>query len=258
MKKQIIDYLPAKYIQFIEWHFRIFNEAPGKITILNMLIANAIRKRPLALIKLTNQKNHIKIRMNSSDYHVVDQIFGRKEYDFKMRNIPEVIIDAGANIGMATLFFKKRFPDAKIIALEPDHDNFTLLNKNTKHLTNVISINAGLWSHHTNLKLSNPDAEPWAYHFEETMDVNSIMAFGLDDLVKKYNLEKIDLLKIDIEGAECQVFRNPGKWLEHVTTVVVECHDELKNDCSQIVKSALEPIAKRIEEIGDFLVFHLK
>ncbi len=71
------------------------------------------------------------VRPKTSDFSTFRQIFMDHEYDFKLLDVPNIIVDAGANIGLASLFFAQRFPSAKIFALEPDHSNFEMLMKNT-------------------------------------------------------------------------------------------------------------------------------
>jgi FkbM family methyltransferase len=72
-------------------------------------------------------------------------VFVAQEYKMPYQVDPQVTIDAGANIGMATLFFSHDYPRAKLFAIEPEASNFTILKKNCVGLPNVVFINAALW-----------------------------------------------------------------------------------------------------------------
>src|SRR3970040_2053414 len=74
-------------------------------------------------------------------------------YKLKLNFEPSVIIDGGANIGLTTIFYKQKFPNAKIITVEPDKSNFEALERNLKFYSNVFNINAGLWYKNSFIKI---------------------------------------------------------------------------------------------------------
>ena len=84
----------------------------------------------LGSIRLSNQE--IKLRKNTSDADTFDQVFIEQNYKLQI-NHPKLIIDAGANVGISTFYFKTLFPNAAIICIEPEEDNFILLKKNLKY-----------------------------------------------------------------------------------------------------------------------------
>lgn len=71
------------------------------------------------------------VRNQTSDVEIFEQIFIRQEYNFTVNKPPEVIVDAGANVGFASIYFASKYPNSKIIAIEPEESNFRLLKKNT-------------------------------------------------------------------------------------------------------------------------------
>ena len=77
------------------------------------------------------------IRGGSSDAKVFLQVWLNNEYDIPLKSEAEVIIDAGANIGLASLYFKDKYPKASIYAIEPEKGNFDQLVKNTMYYWNV-------------------------------------------------------------------------------------------------------------------------
>ncbi|NQY11823.1 MAG: FkbM family methyltransferase [Flavobacteriales bacterium] len=178
---------------------------------------------------------------NSSDSDVFEQIILDKEYqiiyDFFTKNKITVtnIIDAGANIGLTSIFLKASFPEAKIIALEPGPNTFKRLNKNfaINNLKNTITLQKGLWGHKTFLApdTSFRDKLDWSFSLIESADKTeaSIEVISATDIIDEYKLDFIDLFKIDIEGGESSVFSPESdlKWLQKVKVIAIEIHDEV-------------------------------
>lgn len=100
---------------------------------------------------LKDLKEKVYLRTDSSDYAIYKQIFIEKQYDCSLKKDPEVIIDCGANIGLASVFFANKYPSAKIIAIEPEKSNYEMLLLNTQNYPNVCCLNNGVWSKKTNL-----------------------------------------------------------------------------------------------------------
>jgi FkbM family methyltransferase len=67
--------------------------------------------------------------------------------------MPPVIIDAGANVGLCAVFYANRFPDARIIAIEPEPSNYEMLKKNTAPYPNITTVHAALWKENGPLRL---------------------------------------------------------------------------------------------------------
>src|SRR5260370_13944534 len=77
------------------------------------------------------------LRRQTTDLRCLEKVFVSDEYDSPFQLSPRVIVDAGANVGMATLFFAQRDPEAKILAIEPEASNFEMLKQNCQSLSNV-------------------------------------------------------------------------------------------------------------------------
>jgi hypothetical protein len=78
-------------------------------------------------VRLPESKDTMTLRPNTSDMDVFQQIFVNEEYEFSLDTDPAVIIDAGANIGLASIYYSIKYPKAKIIAIEPELSNYELL-----------------------------------------------------------------------------------------------------------------------------------
>jgi FkbM family methyltransferase len=180
------------------------------------------------------------IRPDTSDFKVFEQIFLFKEYDIKIPFEPNLIIDAGANVGYASIYFAKRFPNCKIIALEPEKTNFDTLLLNCKNMPNIIPLKKGLWHENTVLYIDNINDNKWS--FELTTEAKehgiAIETCTISELEKQYGA--IDILKMDIEGAEKEVFEyNSSEWPGRIKLIIVETHDHKKNNCSQTVHASI-------------------
>lgn len=184
------------------------------------------------------------LRKNTSDTAIFEQIFIRGDYDIEFPFTPEVIVDAGAHIGLFSVVMKNSFPAAKIICVEPDKDNYELLKKNLAFYSNIEIINAGLWNSDTRLNVVDKYRKGHsALVVEEDVAKGAVPAISMDSLFKNYNISRVDILKIDIEGSEEVLFqKNYEQWLPKVRIIIIELHDWLKPGCSQPFFGAVQKV----------------
>src|SRR4051812_34993872 len=148
-------------------------------------------------------RHSVEVRLGKpgADLRTFTQVFVAREYDFELQHEPAVIVDAGAHIGCASLWLARRYPNAKIIAIEPDRENFELLERNVDSYPNILALHGALWGRSGNLALIDPGHGSWGYRVTENgASKGMIPAVTIDDLLAKFDLFRIDLLKIDIEG----------------------------------------------------------
>ncbi len=181
----------------------------------------------------------LNMRGGTSDVAVLEDTFLRGHYDFFLKFEPEIIVDAGAHIGMVSILFANRYPNSKIISIEPDHENFELLCANTAPYDNITTMHAALWHEDTMLENLNPDDENWAYQFSPSI-TGEFKAVSMEGIINDFNLSKVDLLKIDIEGAEKEVMSAAQGWIDVVGTVVIELHDRFRAGCSETFYEAVQ------------------
>jgi len=180
------------------------------------------------------------LRNNSSDFKVFKQVLLDREYEFPAdilmdlieENIEPIIFDVGANIGLTSLYFQSRFPLAKIYAVEPSNDNYQLLNDNLKTQGGITTIKKGLWKTNEILKLNNNqrDRREWSFHLDAKNGFENVESTTLGSLLEAVGEEFVHLLKIDIEGAEKQVFFEDEAIAESLSKVKILCleiHDEV-------------------------------
>jgi FkbM family methyltransferase len=180
------------------------------------------------------------LRQRSSDIEVFLQVVRHDEYADVARMLrtaprPARIIDAGANIGLTTLYLKSFYPDAHVLALEPEAGNFERLRQCVRdnELQDVTLLNEGLWAHDTQLAPDRTfrDGQAWSFTLKEGKEGvdNGIPARSLGSLLALVRWERVDLLKIDIEGGEAKLIRDASFLAivkDRVDLICVEVHEE--------------------------------
>jgi FkbM family methyltransferase len=195
-----------------------------------------VKFRPYGNIFIHRYQTSFFLRKNTSDYYTFDQVFLRDQYNFKFPFDIKTIIDAGANNGMAAVYFSKKYPQAKIISIEPSAENFSILENNIRDYSNITAFCKGVWNKDVHLKIINTDGVKNAFMVAETTsnDPNGIPAISIETIQREQGWPTIDLLKIDIEGSEKEVFElGYEKWLPTTKAIVIELHDFMKKGCAQ-------------------------
>lgn len=141
-----------------------------------------------------------------------------------------LIIDAGANIGLATLWFAKHFPEAQIVAVEPDDKNFELLRRNTQHLgSRVTLIQGGVWHRSARLGILNPNAGAAAFRVGELPEASTqgVPAYSIDDICSRAGSQNPLIVKLDIEGSQAHLFSANTDWVGRTDLITLELDDWL-------------------------------
>jgi FkbM family methyltransferase len=138
-------------------------------------------------------------------------------------NDVRVIVDCGANVGITSLFFASRYPRAKIFSIEPHPKNFELLKQNTKSEARIIPVNAAIVGQpRSSIRFSVNEAA-WGNKITQDETGINVRAISISELCKNNDLSDIDLLKIDIEGGEQEVFAN-ADFLPRTRFGIIELH----------------------------------
>jgi FkbM family methyltransferase len=179
-------------------------------------------------LKWKGRKVHI--RKGSSDFKVFQQVMVFDHYNYNgLNGSPvETIIDLGANVGLSALYFITKYPNAQVIAVEPEKHNYEQLVKNVMGFSNVYALKNAIWYENKELEIYDGGRGEYAFRIVEANGekVGTTTCITINDIVKKYNLKRIDILKIDIEGAEKELFMyNYKDWLPMVRCVMIELHD---------------------------------
>lgn len=184
----------------------------------------------------------LRLRQKSSDIEVVRQVFRERAYD--LSGFPQyervmghyrqwlsqggrpVIIDGGANNGAASRYFSMTYPDAIVVAVEPDDANARLCRINTADRRNVKVIQAAMGGAPGFVGLSNPEGEDWSIQTARA-PTGAIRLYTVDELVKEVPAGRLFIVKIDIEGFEDDLFSSNLAWLDEALVVIIEPHDWL-------------------------------
>lgn len=212
-------------------------------------------------ILLPKYSHSFSLRNNTSDICVFYQVFLAKSYHINFEIEPKIIIDCGANIGLSTIYFKNRFPDSKIISIEPEQSNFEQLVKNTQKYSNVFCVNSGIWNKTTNLIVKNNNSGNWGFMVEEVVYKNkdTISALSINDVMVKYEIDQIDILKIDIEGSEKELFEsNFEEWIPKTKILIIELHDGLREGASKSFFSTISKYNFHMIRKNENLIFYMK
>lgn len=198
----------------------IFTEGVSTLKILN-------NKEPgIKQVILKSIQQKFFFRPNGRDREVIIQNLIRNEYDKKI-NEPignGFIIDAGAYIGDVSCYFASKYP-CKVIALEPNNNSFNFALKNTSLYPQITLLNKGLWYKEAKLIVRGEGTGCEVVETDEsTYDISGI---SIPDLVKEYNINIIEILKIDIEGSEEAIFAEDIiSWINIVKIILIEIHSE--------------------------------
>lgn len=209
-------------------------------------------------IKLPGIRYEIYLRFGSTDFQIAKNVLFSDEYNVNLTFIPKTIIDGGGNIGLASIVFANRYPNAKIISIEPENANYNQLRKNTKLYKNISTIKAGIWYNSSFLNICKSPLGEWAFTVEETQapDNNSIKGISISDIITQFGWSSADLIKLDIEGSEKEIFENnPDGWLSKSKAIFVETHDRFKQGCSNSVSKAVESYNFAKSHSGEYAIY---
>lgn len=192
-------------------------------------------------INLSNHQPFF-LRKNTKDHETFDEIFIANIYNLNLPIEPTKIIDAGANIGLASRFFKMKYPNASIVLIEIDKGNLQMIHKNLDGYNHLTILNKGLYNHQTYFKIFDPYNATNSFVVEEsTKDDFDIESITIDQIINDQGWSEIDILKVDIEGAEKKLFEsNYEYWLPKVNVIMIETHDRMIPKCSITVMKALD------------------
>jgi FkbM family methyltransferase len=177
------------------------------------------------------------------------EIFVRQYYHFVSQTPSPVILDCGANVGMASIYFKWLYPKARIRAFEPDPTTFKLFQTNlSANQLDVEANNCALWDENGELDFYVDSSDPGSLLMSTDpsrakAQVIKVPARKLSDFIDG----PIDFLKLDVEGAEHRVLHDlveTGK-LKLIRQLAIEYHHRIGNQ-----KSCLSPFLQSLEGAG--------
>lgn len=197
-----------------------------------------------ATLQIGNRK--IYIRRKNSDLSCIRQVLRDFEYRIISEEIQRnlfgeykkviesgfrpVIVDAGANIGAASIWFSELYPLASVVAIEPDQSNAALLRRNLAGVPGSIVIEAAVGGAAGHVATQWADGDGWAIQTERAN--TGIPIVTIADAVAMIPNAKLFIAKIDIEGFEDDLFSKNTEWIDKAEAIFVEPHDWMFPDRS--------------------------
>lgn len=210
------------------------------------------RSNGLASISAPGGGGPFHVRPGTSDMAIFDEIFYCK---YLARDKPfRTVLDCGANIGCTVRYWKMLDPECTVIAVEPDPENFQLLEQNTRALQHVHRIQAGIWPTTGSLQL---EKEGVGHSAVRTMHnaMGDTAAVTIPGLLQQFAFDRIDLVKIDIEGSELELFTQGDlSWIARVNTIAIELHDHWRPGCGEAFFKAIAPYQWTYSIVGYTMV----
>lgn len=175
-------------------------------------------------LKMGKIKTDLYLRTFKGDIGVFYEVFWEKTYAKHlslMKKNPKVIIDLGAHIGITSIYLSAKYPNAKIYAVEASAENFEVLKNNTKSFKNIVCINAAAYFEDGFVNFSDNEL---SYNQKISETGVSTKAISIESLKNNFGIDKVDLMKIDIEGGEINLLSKENTWLSSVENIIIEIH----------------------------------
>lgn len=194
-------------------------------------------------------------RHGTSDIDVFGQIFVHREYR-GLDHLRDVafVVDCGANVGFSSAYFLSRFPRSELVAIEPDPQNFSAMHRNLKPYGDRAKLLCkAVWSHTTSLVLTEApfgDSREWSISVREAAagERASVEAVDIASIIGD---RRVGILKIDVEGAERQIFAGDCRWLDQVDNIVIELHGA---ECEAIFRAAISRRGYSVSRVDELHV----
>jgi FkbM family methyltransferase len=184
--------------------------------------------------QLPNMANPVAIRTGMSDMQVFHDIFIWGEYGFlKPFHEQTNLLDIGANVGYSSAYFAGIYPKCEVVAVELMPSNFEQLSHNTAFLGERIrTVEAAVWSHNDGVSIADDtfrDGDAWSHHASEAEAGKSLVpSITMVELMQQHAMPRVNICKIDIEGAEYELFTDGNRgWTNHCDVILLEIHEDL-------------------------------
>jgi FkbM family methyltransferase len=181
---------------------------------------------PIGDLSVLVRDNH------GSDAFIFGEVFDHRYYDLPLPFQPRTILDLGSNAGFTVLYFARVYPQARIACVEPIADNLALLRENlaANHVSAevfaaAVAVDDGRLTMTTDAHDYGHKVSGIAYGPQVVGQTVDVEALSIPTLMKRLGWDRIDLLKIDIEGYEGVLLKEKCDWLSGVDAMCIECHE---------------------------------
>jgi FkbM family methyltransferase len=175
----------------------------------------------------------IRYRLNKGDLHSIREVWFEEDYRLPFKHSSGILLDLGANIGMASIWLCKKYSFTQVIAVEPDPANAELVRDNFR--LNAISgeiLQAAIGPYDGTARFQSSELSNLGRLSEDGLPVQMI---SVNTVIRKFSVTRFALIKIDIEAGEQPLFDGPLEWLARTDTIIMELHPSLV-DCTRLTK----------------------
>jgi FkbM family methyltransferase len=212
-------------------------------TVLYILSMNALGRRKVVQVMLKGHQ--LNVRTATPDLFVALETLGSEFHmlaNLEFGKTPIFIVDAGGYIGTASIALREIFPESVIVAIEPSSANIELLKKNIEPHENIHAINAALVDDETpeEIYLNDSVTGPWGFEISSTPTQNAelVKTTTFNKIMKQFGVSRVQICKMDIEGAELELLEKPESWLEHTDVLAIELHERKRNGIDKAFQNA--------------------
>jgi FkbM family methyltransferase len=222
-------------------HIQGLARAVGVFSTASILVRRALGYAgPVSVCWSSGSRESFAIRPTGSDLFVASQIFGWEDYQLSDEivarlngvakswraggDIP-VVLDGGANAGYSSIYFANKFPDACVIAIEPDPNTFAMLKENTSRHERIKPVNGALWRDENGVELKHVPKGAWSTSVVPSSIKGSVPSWRIEQILRSIPRGRVLVLKLDIEGAERQVCEASPDIIRLAPCVMIEPHD---------------------------------
>lgn len=222
------------------WVARGIAKESGAATAAKWLAFSALGRRKVMSIQVRGTP--LKIRTGTTDA-LVAIISTDGEFDELIAVCPTIrhgfIIDAGGYIGTAAIVFAKAYPEATVVSIEASKANFELLAENVKPYPNIKPIYAALSGESGTIELRDRGLGNWGFTVARGERragavLHRVECVTVGDILGQFGTDGIDIVKMDIEGAEHGVLSSNSEWVDRTDALCVELHDWAVPGCTEV------------------------
>lgn len=180
------------------------------------------------LVRLKDGERLLRLRTYSGDLFVLYEVFLDTVYELPKTILQEirVVVDLGANIGLTSLYLSQFLPTARFVCVEPSRENMSLLRRNLEHLGNQVEFVFGSIGQTSKQVYFHESPASWGGTVDDCSEgAEPIHCYSVDDLLRMTNVDRVDLMKVDVEGAEKMLFCCKPDWLKKVNAIIIELHE---------------------------------
>lgn len=181
-------------------------------------------------LQLNNTRRTLYLRTYAGDLQIFYDIFWRSIYQLPAPLFAQAktIVDLGAHIGMAATYFNLHCPQAKVYCIEADDSNFELLTRNLQPgitAKQTVAMHAAITDKNALVYLQK-SARSYNSQLSGSITNFPVKGIRMEQFLLEHHISHIDIIKIDIEGAESFLFNDDTAWLSITNTIIIEIHSD--------------------------------